>query len=71
MAVRRRYLEGQEVTGSMRAVTIDWLMQVQREFKLREETMFMTINIVDCFLQVCSFQNSPPLNVAIMSFDCL
>ncbi|XP_055029786.2 G2/mitotic-specific cyclin-B1 isoform X1 [Misgurnus anguillicaudatus] len=51
MAIRQRYLEGQEITGSMRAVALDWLMRVQREFKLREETFFMTVNIVDGFLQ--------------------
>lgn len=56
MAVRPRYLEGQEVSGDMRAVTIDWLMQVQREFKLRQETLFMTVSIIDSFLQVCDAQ---------------
>lgn len=54
MAIRPCYLEGQEITGSMRAYSIDWLMEVQREFKLRQETMFMTINLIDSFLQVSS-----------------
>lgn len=56
MAIRPRYLEGQEVSGDMRAVAIDWLMQVQREFKLRQETLFMTVSITDGFLQVCDLQ---------------
>ncbi|XP_016408259.1 cyclin B1, like isoform X2 [Sinocyclocheilus rhinocerous] len=51
MAIRPRYLEGQEVSGDMRAVTIDWLMQVQREFKLRQETLLMTVSIIGSFLQ--------------------
>ncbi|XP_052437608.1 G2/mitotic-specific cyclin-B1 isoform X1 [Carassius gibelio] len=50
-AIRQCYLEGQEVSGDMRAVSIDWLMQVQREFKLRQETLFMTVSIMDSFLQ--------------------
>uniref|UniRef100_A0A8C2FDD5 Cyclin B1 n=1 Tax=Cyprinus carpio TaxID=7962 RepID=A0A8C2FDD5_CYPCA len=50
-AIRPRYLDGQEVSGDMRAVTIDWLMQVQREFKLRQETLLMTVSIIDSFLQ--------------------
>ncbi|XP_059361891.1 G2/mitotic-specific cyclin-B1-like isoform X2 [Carassius carassius] len=50
-AIRQRYLEGQEVSGDMRAISIDWLMQVQREFKLRQETLFMTVSIIDSFLQ--------------------
>lgn len=51
MAIKPHYLEGQEVSGSMRAVAIDWLMQVQREFKLRQETFFMSVGIIDRFLQ--------------------
>ncbi|XP_067245008.1 G2/mitotic-specific cyclin-B1-like isoform X1 [Chanodichthys erythropterus] len=51
MAIKPHYLEGQEVSGAMRAVAIDWLMQVQREFKLRQETFFMSVGIIDRFLQ--------------------
>ncbi|XP_075430798.1 G2/mitotic-specific cyclin-B1-like [Ascaphus truei] len=49
--VRPNYLEGQEVTGHMRAILIDWLVQVQLKFKLLQETMFMTVAILDRFLQ--------------------
>lgn len=56
MAIKTHYLEGQEVSGAMRAVAIDWLMQVQREFKLRQETFFMSVGIIDRFLQVCDPQ---------------
>lgn len=52
MAIKPHYLEGQEVSGVMRAVAIDWLMQVQREFNLRQETFFMSVGIIDRFLQV-------------------
>ncbi|XP_016114318.1 G2/mitotic-specific cyclin-B1-like [Sinocyclocheilus grahami] len=58
MAIRPCYLEGQEVSGDMRAVTIDWLMQVQREFKLRQETLLMTVSIIDSFLQICLDSNA-------------
>ncbi|XP_075429651.1 G2/mitotic-specific cyclin-B1-like [Ascaphus truei] len=50
-AVRPNYLDGQEVTGHMRAILIDWLVQVQVRFKLLQETMFMTVAILDRFLQ--------------------
>ncbi|KAG7476966.1 hypothetical protein MATL_G00088380 [Megalops atlanticus] len=50
-AVRQRYLEGQEVTGNMRAILIDWLVQVQMKFRLLQETMYMTVGIIDRFLQ--------------------
>ncbi|XP_043089503.1 G2/mitotic-specific cyclin-B1-like [Puntigrus tetrazona] len=51
MAIRPCHLEGQEVSGGMRAVSIDWVMQVQREFRLSQETLFMTVGIIDRFLQ--------------------
>ncbi|XP_062312109.1 G2/mitotic-specific cyclin-B1 isoform X2 [Osmerus eperlanus] len=50
-AVRPKYLEGQELTGNMRAILIDWLVQVQIKFRLLQETMYMTVGIIDRFLQ--------------------
>uniref|UniRef100_A0A452GQY1 G2/mitotic-specific cyclin-B1 n=1 Tax=Gopherus agassizii TaxID=38772 RepID=A0A452GQY1_9SAUR len=49
--VRPKYLAGQEVTGNMRAILIDWLVQVQMKFRLLSETMYMTAAIIDRFLQ--------------------
>ncbi|KAM6469524.1 G2/mitotic-specific cyclin-B1 isoform 1-T1 [Liasis olivaceus] len=50
-SVRANYLAGQEITGNMRAILIDWLVQVQMKFKLLQETMYMTVAIIDRFLQ--------------------
>jgi len=36
----------------MRAILIDWLVQVQIKFRLLQETMYMTVAIIDRFLQV-------------------
>ncbi|TNM92538.1 hypothetical protein fugu_019550 [Takifugu bimaculatus] len=49
--VRSAYLNGQEVTGNMRAILIDWLVQVNLKFRLLQETMYMTVGIIDRFLQ--------------------
>ncbi|XP_068429994.1 G2/mitotic-specific cyclin-B1 [Clinocottus analis] len=49
--VRLLYLEDQEVTGNMRAILIDWLVQVSLKFRLLQETMYMTVGIIDRFLQ--------------------
>ncbi|XP_074935029.1 G2/mitotic-specific cyclin-B1 [Phalacrocorax aristotelis] len=49
--VRAEYLAGQEITGNMRAILIDWLVQVQIKFKLHAETLFMSVGIIDRFLQ--------------------
>lgn len=39
----------------MRAILIDWLVQVQIKFRLLQETMYMTVAIIDRFLQVGFF----------------
>ncbi|XP_030598495.1 G2/mitotic-specific cyclin-B1 [Archocentrus centrarchus] len=49
--IRPDYLQGQEVTGNMRAILIDWLVQVNLKFRLLQETMYMTVGIIDRFLQ--------------------
>merc|ERR1712236_172849 len=36
----------------MRAVLIDWLVEVQMQFKLLQETLFLTVNTIDRFLAV-------------------
>ncbi|XP_075472374.1 G2/mitotic-specific cyclin-B1 [Ascaphus truei] len=58
LAVRPNYLQGQDLTGNMRSILIDWLVQVQMKFRLLQETMFMTVGIVDRFLQ----ENPVPKN---------
>ncbi|CAL8320943.1 unnamed protein product [Lota lota] len=50
-AVKPKYLHGQEVTGNMRGVLVDWLVQVSVKFRLLQETLFMTVAIIDRFLQ--------------------
>ncbi|XP_071774861.2 G2/mitotic-specific cyclin-B1 [Centroberyx gerrardi] len=49
--VRSQYLQGREVTGNMRAILIDWLVQVNMKYSLLQETMYMTVAIIDRFLQ--------------------
>uniref|UniRef100_A0A8C7ZWB3 G2/mitotic-specific cyclin-B1 n=1 Tax=Oryzias sinensis TaxID=183150 RepID=A0A8C7ZWB3_9TELE len=50
-SVNPNYLQGQEITGNMRAILIDWLVQVGLKFRLLQETMYMTVGIIDRFLQ--------------------
>lgn len=50
--VRPGYLEGQEITGKMRAILIDWLCQVHHRFHLLQETLYLTVAIIDRFLQI-------------------
>ena len=47
------YLEGRDLNGRMRGILIDWLVQVHLRFHLLQETLYLTICILDRFLEVC------------------
>ncbi|XP_029967002.1 G2/mitotic-specific cyclin-B2 isoform X2 [Salarias fasciatus] len=51
-AVRPDYMRGYEITGAMRALLVDWLVQVHSRFQLLQETLFLTVAVLDRFLQV-------------------
>jgi len=51
MTPNPRYMEQQqEIQWSMRAVLIDWVVQVHGRFSLLPETLFLTVNYIDRFL---------------------
>ncbi|KAG9489442.1 hypothetical protein GDO78_005420 [Eleutherodactylus coqui] len=50
--IKQRYLEGKEVNERMRAILVDWLVQVHSRFQLLQETLYMGIALMDRFLQV-------------------
>lgn len=35
----------------MRAILVDWLIEVHFKFKLMPETLFLTINLIDRYLE--------------------
>ena len=45
--VKEDYLAGCPITGKMRSVLVDWLVEVQQQFRLLQETLFMTMSIID------------------------
>lgn len=51
-AVRPHYMTGYDITGRMRALLIDWLVQVHSRFQLLQETLYLTVAVLDRFLQV-------------------
>jgi len=51
-SVRPEYLSGCPTSDKMRAVLVDWLVEVQIQFKLLQETLFLTVNTIDRFLAV-------------------
>ncbi|XP_057966323.1 G2/mitotic-specific cyclin-2-like [Malania oleifera] len=40
-----------DINYQMRAILIDWLIEVHCKFQLMEETLFLTINLIDRFLE--------------------
>lgn len=57
--VRLHYLEGRDINGRMRGILVDWLVQVHLRFHLLQETLYLTIAIIDRFLQVGAVSQSP------------
>lgn len=41
-----------EITGKMRSVLVDWIVQVHLRFHLLQETLYLTVSILDRYLQV-------------------
>jgi len=39
-----------DINAKMREILIDWLVEVHLKFKLKQETLFLTVNIIDRFL---------------------
>ncbi|XP_059287356.1 G2/mitotic-specific cyclin-2-like isoform X2 [Lycium ferocissimum] len=47
------YMEQQfDINERMRAILIDWLIEVHYKFELMEETLYLTVNLIDRFLAV-------------------
>lgn len=47
------YMDSQpEISEKMRAILIDWLIEVHQKFELNPETLYLTVNIVDRYLAV-------------------
>lgn len=47
------YMEFQpELNHKMRAILVDWLIEVHRKFELMPESLYLTINILDRFLSM-------------------
>ena len=41
-----------DISHSMRSILVDWLVEVHSQFKLLQETLYMTVYVIDKFLQV-------------------
>eukprot|EP00947_MAST-08B_sp_MAST-8B-sp1_P004122 g4122.t1 len=51
-AISASYMKSQtDINEKMRAILIDWLIEVHLKFKLKLETLYLTINVIDRFLE--------------------
>lgn len=49
----RNYMDSQpDINEKMRSILVDWLIEVHYKFELRQETLYLTINIIDRFLSM-------------------
>ncbi|KAK3912349.1 G2/mitotic-specific cyclin-B [Frankliniella fusca] len=49
--IRENFLEGQQVAPRMRTVLVDWLVDVQLQYHLLQETLYLAVSILDRYLQ--------------------
>jgi len=47
-----------DINPSMRSILVDWLVEVAQEYKLKEQTLYLTVNYIDRFLSFMSVQRS-------------
>lgn len=45
-----------DINEKMRAILIDWLIEVHYKFKLLPETLFITVNLIDRYLEAKTIQ---------------
>jgi len=71
--INEDYLQIQtDVNEQMRGILIDWIIEVNLKFKLREETLFLTVNLIDRFLSknIINRSKLQLLGVASMFIAC-
>lgn len=64
--IKKEYLADQEITPKMRSVLIDWLIEVHQQFRLLQETLYLTVAIIDRFLQVKCKQHNKFIEMIIV-----
>ena len=54
-SIKPDYLKETTLKPRMRCILVDWLIQVHHRFTLLQETLYLTIAVLDRFLQVICF----------------
>ena len=69
-AVRENYLESSGITSKMRSLLIDWMVSVHQQFELCQETLFLSINLLDRYLQL-EVLNTPRTKLQLVGVTAL
>jgi serine/threonine protein kinase len=64
-----RVIKSPELNIKMRAILVDWLFEVYKMFKLRYDTIFAAINILDAF--ICRVTNITRARLQLIGLACL
>ena len=61
-----------DINAQMRAILIDWLIEVHYRFKLKNETLFQTVWIIDTYLSYCQITRAKLqlLGIASLLISC-
>ena len=73
LSINRNYFSYQpEINDKMRAILIDWLIDVHSKFNFQEETLYITIYIIDCYLSIKKIErcNLQLLGVTALFIAC-
>ena len=72
MAIYNYMIEQKEINEQMRSILIDWLIDVHHKFQFREETLYMTVLIIDriCTIRQISRNRLQLLGVTAMMIAC-
>ncbi len=63
------YMSHQEdINEKMRAILVDWIIEVHLKFKLLPETLFITINLIDRYLSKTSICRN---NLQLVGVTCM
>jgi len=51
-SIRKDFLHGFHINGRIRGILVDWLIEVHSQFKLLQETLYLTIFMLDRYMQL-------------------
>lgn len=62
-------MKGYDITPNMRALLVDWLVQVHSRFHLLQETLYLAVAVLDRFLQARA-HFLPGASVFFFAIEC-